>query len=104
MRVRTGLRLCLVLLCGLVLASLGVTEFDPHPDSSGIAAVGDHNHEPEAQGHCHPGIDCAAPVIFIATPLPEVTLACLDAPCQSEARMDKGWRLTDDPPPPRTLV
>ncbi|BBU59604.1 MULTISPECIES: hypothetical protein [Rhodobacterales] len=104
MRVRVGLRLCLVLLCTMVLASLGVTEFDPHPESRRIASVEDHVHDSEAQGHCHPGIDCAPAVIFLALHMPEVTPVRLDTPRLSEARLDEGWRFTDDPPPPRYRV
>ena len=104
MRVRLGLRLCLVLLCTMVLASLGMTEFDPHHERPRIAAVEDHVHEYEAKGHCHPGIDCAPAVIFLAIHMPEVTPVRLDMQRLSEVRLDKGWRFTDDPPPPRYRV
>ncbi len=104
MRVRARLGLCLVLLCALVRTSLGVTEFDPHLESPRFAAVEDHSDATEGQGHCHPGIDCAPAVIFLALHVPEVTPSQLGTPRLSKTRLDKGWRFTDDPPPPRPLV
>jgi hypothetical protein len=108
MRARAVIRLGLVLVCGLLLASLGLSEFDVHPkDTPVAAALEDHAHfgeEPETVGHCHPGIDCAPPVIFMPTRLPEANSARFKVPYLARISFGSGWRLTADPPPPRPIV